>query len=724
MDTILNNLNKEQLDAVINTEGATLVLAGAGTGKTRVLTSKIAYIIKSNLAFPSQILALTFTNKAGNEIKERTALMTGLDVNSMWLGTFHSICARILRQNGNLIGLDTNFLIIDTSEQNSIVKQIFKELDIDSKEFSTKYYVEVISKIKEKIRYNTDELYRFNEVFDLYNERLKKENMCDFSDLLLYTIKLLTEHKDIREYYSNKFKYILIDEYQDTNKIQNTLLKLISGLEDNKSNINITCVGDDDQSIYGWRGAEIKNILDFKKDFKNAKIFKLERNYRSTQNILNVAYDVISNNKNRHEKKLYTNIKDYNDKVIIINSNDVKKESINIANEIEQLKKKDNINYKDFAILVRASYQTRIIEDIFLKYEIPYIIIGGLKFYERKEIKDCIAYLRLINNKEDNFAFERIINTPKRGIGLSTIDKIKNFSIENNLSYLKSAEYCVSNGTIKGKTSIEIINFIKNINYWSNISKTTKLKDLMDMVLKTIKYKEFLEKDDEIKNKFDNIDEFLNTLNDFDNISDFLEYTSLVNDNNERKIIDAVNIMTIHSAKGLEFDNVFLPNWQEGVFPSPKSVEEGHIEEERRLAYVAITRAKRRLYISNSKYKTTDGNTIVNIEESEFLKEIKNSDSIEIIDNVIENNYSNYYQYNRYNKYNYSDNNYNNYNNYNSYNKYNNSSSFTTLKAPLKKCFHKKFGYGYIKKEDGDKLTITFEKYGEKVILKSFVEIY
>lgn len=716
MDTILNSLNKEQLDAVINTEGPTLVLAGAGTGKTRVLTSKIAYIIKSNLAFPSQILALTFTNKAGNEIKERTALMTGLDVNSMWLGTFHSICARILRQNSNLIGLDTNFLIIDTSEQNSIVKQIFKELDIDSKEFSTKYYVEVISKIKEKIKYNTDELYKFNEVFDLYNERLKKENMCDFSDLLLYTIKLLTEHKDIREYYSNKFKYILIDEYQDINKIQNTLLKLISGLEDNKSNINITCVGDDDQSIYGWRGAEIKNILDFKKDFKNAKIFKLERNYRSTQNILNVAHNVISNNKNRHEKKLYTSIKDYNDKVVIINSNDVKKESINIANEIEQLKKKDNINYKDFAILVRASYQTRIIEDIFLKYEIPYIIIGGLKFYERKEIKDCIAYLRLINNKEDNLAFERIINTPKRGIGLSTIDKIKNFSIKNNLSYLKSAEYCVSNGTIKGKNSIEIINFIKNINYWSNISKTTKLRDLMDMVLKTIKYKEFLEKDDEIKNKIDNIDEFLNTLNDFDNISDFLEYTSLVNDNNERKIIDAVNIMTIHSAKGLEFDNVFLPNWQEGVFPSPKSVEEGHIEEERRLAYVAITRAKRRLYISNSRYKY-DGDNLINIEESEFLKEIKNSDSVEIIDNVIENNYSNYYQYNKYDQYN------NDYSNYDNYTNYSNSLNITTVNNQLKKCFHNKFGYGYIKKEDGDKLTIVFEKCGEKVILKSFVDI-
>ena len=723
MDTILNNLNKEQLNAVINTEGPTLVLAGAGTGKTRVLTSKIAYIIKSSLAFPSQILALTFTNKAGNEIKERTALMTGLDVNSMWLGTFHSVCARILRQNGNLIGLDTNFLIIDTSEQNSIVKQIFKELDIDSKDFSTKYYVEVISKIKEKIKYNIEGLYKFDEVFDLYNERLKKENMCDFSDLLLYTIQLLTEHKDIREYYSNKFKYILVDEYQDTNKIQNVLLKLISGLEDNKNNINITCVGDDDQSIYGWRGAEIKNILDFKKDFKNAKIFKLERNYRSTQNILNVAYDVISNNKNRHEKKLYTNIKDYNDKVIIINSNDVKKESINIANEIEQLKKKENINYKDFAVLVRASYQTRVIEDTFLKYEIPYVIVGGLKFYERKEIKDCIAYLRLINNKEDNLAFERIINTPKRGIGLSTVDKIKNFSIENNLSYFKSAEFCVSNGTIKGKTSIEIINFIKNINYWSNISKTTKLKDLMGMVLNTIKYRDFLEKDDEIKNKLDNIDEFLNTLNDFNSISDFLEYTSLVNDNNERNVIDAVNIMTIHSAKGLEFDNVFLPNWQEGVFPSPKSVEEGHIEEERRLAYVAITRAKRRLYISNSKYKNIDGDTIVSIEESEFLKEIKNSDSIEVIDNVVENNYSNYYQYNRYNKYNYSDNNYNDYNNYNSYNKYNNSNSFTTLKAPLKKCFHKKFGYGYIKKEDGDKLTIAFEKYGEKVILKSFVEL-
>ena len=737
MQEILNKLNKEQIEAVLYNDGPMLVLAGAGTGKTRVLTSKIAYIIKSNLAYPSQILAVTFTNKASNEMKERVSLMLNLDVSTMWLGTFHSIAVRVLRQYGDLINIDKNFTIIDQSEQTSLVKQIMKDLNIDIKEYPPKQYVDAIARRKDKISNNYD-LFMFEDIFNKYQDKLKKSNMCDFSDLLLYNIELLSKHKEVKEYYNNKFKYILIDEYQDTNLIQNEWLKLIS--DTNNKNLNITCVGDDDQSIYGWRGAEIKNILKFKNDFKNAKIFKLERNYRSTQNILDAAYSIISNNKYRHEKKLFTNTTDNNNKVNLIKCNSGKQESIYIADEINNLKNKEIVkNYKQIAILVRAGYQTRSLEDIFMKYNIPYIIVGGLKFYERKEIKDCIAYLKIINNLNDDLAFERIINIPKRGIGSTTIDKIRDYSIENNISMFEASTILCNSNIIKGKTKEEIINFIKNINEWHNNIKNISLKSLMQNILMQTKFKEYIEKDDtiEAKNKIDNIEEFVNNLSDFENINNFLEYVSLVNDNNQKNTSDAVNILTIHAAKGLEFDVVFLPNWQEGVFPSPKSIEEKTgLEEERRLAYVAITRAKNNLYISYSKYKY-EGGEFSELEQSRFIKEL-DKNTLNIIDNS--NNSDLYHDYynnkNKYlNKYKNDNFDYNiDYDNYKSLaeqekdkinfkiNSYVNIDNINP-KNVFKKCYHKTFGNGYITKEDGNKLTIVFEKYGEKVILKDFVNI-
>lgn len=743
----MDNLNKEQIEAVLYNDGPLLILAGAGTGKTKVITSKIAYIIKSNMCYPSQILAMTFTNKAANEMKERVDDLTGLDTNSMWIGTFHSIAVRILRQHSNVIGFDNNFIIVDQSEQNTIVKQIMKELDIDQKEYSPKQYVENISRVKDRmVNSSREHLYMFDEVFNRYNERLRKSNMFDFCDLLLNSIEILKTKKEIKEYYNNKFKYIFVDEYQDTNSVQNEFLKLISGIDSN-SKKNITCVGDDDQSIYGWRGAQIKNILKFKNDFSKAKILKLERNYRSTQNILDVSSCIISNNKDRHKKVLYANSGESGERVCLVKCNDVKHEAMYIVDEINRLKSTSAVSdYKQMAILVRAGYQTRVLEDVLLKASIPYIIVGGLKFYERKEIKDCIAYLRLTNNTGDDLSFERIINVPRRDIGSVTIDKIRNVSDEKNISMMDAASELCNSSSIKGKAAEELKGLLNKIRDWKNNVKNISLKDLMKVILSETRFIEFVEKNEDIeaKNKVENIEEFVNTLEEFENISEFLEYVSLVSDNNQKNTIDAVNILTIHSAKGLEFDTVFLPNWQEGVFPSPKSVEENNsTEEERRLAYVAITRAMNRLYISYSKYKYDHGDIAI-LEPSDFIKEIPEK-KLNIIDNSNENYYYNsYYGYKKNydeNKYRFNKTDVNADENYESTaEKRKNSENFRVVSYVnnankvsdvsdnrksfnLQKCFHKKFGYGYIKHEDGDKLTVIFGRGGEKVILRSFVEM-
>lgn len=714
MQEILQNLNKEQLEAVLYNNGPLLLLAGAGTGKTRVLTSKIAYLIKNQMAIPSEILAVTFTNKASNEMKDRVAKMTNLDVGTMWIGTFHSIAARILRIHGELIGLEKDFIIIDQDEQITLIKQIMKELNIDTRD-SPKLYLELISKAKDSTKKVKRDLYLylFDEVFISYRNKMKQMKMCDFSDLLLLNLKLFIEHPDIKEYYNRKFKYVLVDEYQDTNSIQHEWLKLISGVKNNDL-VKITCVGDDDQSIYGWRGAELKNILTFKNDYKKAKILKLERNYRSSKNILEVASSLIANNKDRHSKKLYSNNNKNNEKVKIIIANDSNQEAFFVANEIENLKQNSSeISYKDVGILVRAGYQTRVFEDVFLKYAVPYRVIGGLKFYDRKEIKDCIAYLKFVANRSDSLSFERIINTPRRGVGAITISKINDFANENDLDYITAIENLCTNQLIKGKTKEELLIFTKNVKEWIAESKVASLKNIVQIILVDTGYREFIAKDKDLesKTKLENIEELLNTLNDFSSMDEFLEYVALVSDNNDVAELDSVSIMTIHSAKGLEFDTIFLPNWQEGVFPSPKSTDEkSAIEEERRLAYVALTRAKNRLYISCSRYKYEYGE-ISAIDPSRFIGELPEK-NVEVLDISSDN-----YYYNNY---------YKNKNNYkNSYISTKNDTNRKTTSSSgfVKKCFHKKFGIGYIKKEDGDKLTIVFEKAGEKVIMKSFVEI-
>lgn len=715
MQEILQNLNREQLEAVLYNDGPLLLLAGAGTGKTRVLTSKIAYLIKNQMAMPSEILAVTFTNKASNEMKDRVTRMTNLDVGTMWISTFHSIAARILRIYGELIGLEKDFVIIDQDEQITLVKQIMKEFNIDTKEYSPKLYLESISKAKDSTKKVKQDLYLylFDEVFISYQNKMKYMKMCDFSDLLLLNLKLFKERLDIKEYYNRKFKYILVDEYQDTNSIQHEWLKLISGVERNDL-VKITCVGDDDQSIYGWRGAELKNILTFKSDYKKAKILKLERNYRSSKNILEVASNLIANNKDRHSKKLYSNNDENNEKVKVVVANDSKQEAVFVANEIGNLKQNlPGVSYKDIGILVRAGYQTRVFEDVFLKYAVPYRVIGGLKFYDRKEIKDCIAYLKFIANRSDSLSFERIINTPRRGVGAVTISKISNFAGENNLDYITTIENLCTNQLIKGKTKEELLIFVKNVKEWIVEAKTVSLKNIMQIILVDTGYREFIAKDKDLesKTKLENVEELLNTLSDFSSIDEFLEYIALVSDNNDMAEFDSVSIMTIHSAKGLEFDTVFLPNWQEGVFPSPKSLDEkSTVEEERRLAYVALTRAKNRLYISYSKYKYEYGE-ISAVNPSRFIGELPEK-NVEVLDISSDNYYyDNYYKFR------------NNYKNSYISTKDDAGRKINSSSGLVKKCLHKKFGIGYIKKEDGDKLTIIFEKAGEKVIMKSFVDI-
>lgn len=763
MQEILKNLNKEQLEAVLYNDGPLLLLAGAGTGKTRVLTSKIAYIIKNNLAFPSEILAVTFTNKAANEMRERVATMTNLDVSGLWINTFHSVATRILRLHGDLLGISRDFTIADGDGQLTIVKQLLKELNMNTDDHSPKYYMEAIAKIKDGMGmvsrisgYNFD-YHQIKPLHDAYCRKLRQMNMCDFSDLLNYNITLFNEQKEVREYYNRKFKFILVDEYQDTNYVQHHWLKLITNVTENK-NVHLTCVGDDDQSIYGWRGAELKNILKFTNDYSKAKILKLERNYRSTTDILEAASTLISHNRNRHKKILYSNAKNVAaDRIQMHICNDGKQEAMVAAEEIKKLKKLGKIgSYRDFAILIRAGYQTRIFEDVLLKHGIPYRVVGGLKFYERKEVKDCIAYLKLVNNPSDSVAFERVINVPRRGAGTATLAKIYNFASENDINFLTATRNLCNDGVIKGKTGDKLREFLQLFEYWKTLANQIEVRALMQTIIEDINYRYFLERDGENEAilKQENLDEFLDTLNDFSNLSEFLEHISLVNDEENENTIDSVNLMTIHSAKGLEFDTVFLPNWQEGVFPNPKSADEKkEIEEERRLAYVAITRTKKRLHISYSKYKYDYG-TIVAMEPSRFIRELPEH-ILETVDHstvfqsgdgyargyVYVNDDESAYEYVNNNdygddtkgtKYIAKHTNHFNSNDFIENGKNRNSGKNKQIMdgaiqaaniLSLKKCFHKTFGEGYIKKRDGNRLTIIFKNCGEKTILASFVEM-
>jgi DNA helicase II / ATP-dependent DNA helicase PcrA len=625
----LENLNNAQKEAVLHLDGPLLIVAGAGSGKTRVLTARIAHIIKQKKAFPNQILSVTFTNKAAKEMQNRVSKMLNSTATGLsWLGTFHSICAKLLRKHASAVNLNSNFTIIDTDDQIRLIKNICKAENIDVKQLAPRYVLAIIDKWKNKgfypdeVRINQKDIYEKTilPIYKIYQKKLIDLNSCDFGDLILHVVKILEKNSDIRNLYSKNFKYILVDEYQDTNFIQSKWLNLLT--ENNK---NICCVGDDDQSIYSWRGAEIKNFLDFDKIYENTKVIRLEQNYRSSQNILSVASDLISKNQNRVGKTLTTNMDEGN--LVKLNCfKNGKDEAIGISDEIEKIKNEYSLN--NIAILVRAIFQTREFEERFLKIGLPYRILGGTKFYERAEIKDCVAYLRLVYQTKDDLAFERIVNNPKRSIGDSTLKMIHEYSKKNSVSLEISSRKLLEKNIIKPKTKIGLTIFLDLLNKWKNDLNNQKINHvkLLQIILDESGYSMMLKnkKDLENENRLENIKELLNAMKEFDNLQSFLEHVALATSVDQEWDGQKVNMMTMHAAKGLEFDAVFLPGWEEGLFPHQKSIEEkgqNGLEEERRLAYVGITRAKKHAVISFSMNRFYQGDWIDSM-VSRFIEEL------------------------------------------------------------------------------------------------------
>ena len=626
----LENLNEPQKEAVLHLDGPLLIVAGAGSGKTKVLTSRIANIIKEKKAFPNQILAVTFTNKAAKEMQNRVSNILGSAATGLsWLGTFHSICAKLLRKHASAANLNSNFTIIDTDDQIRLIKNICKAENVDIKQLSPRFILAIIDRWKNKGYYPSEVIINKKDIYEktilplykVYQQKLTDLNSCDFGDLILHTVKILVNYSDIREIYSNNFKYILVDEYQDTNFIQSRWLNLLS-----EKNKNICCVGDDDQSIYSWRGAEIKNFLEFDQVYENTKVIRLEQNYRSSQNILSVASNLIANNQNRVGKTLTTTMEE-GDLVQLNCFKNGKDEAIGVSDEIEK-KIKKKFSYNNVAILVRAIFQTREFEERFLKIGMPYRILGGTKFYERAEIKDCVAYLRLIHQEKDDLAFERIVNNPKRAIGDSTLKNIHEFAKENNLNLERASFKMLEQNLIKPKAKIGLSFFINSLNKWRNdleIKKSNHVK-LLQIVLDESGYSAMLKnkKDLDNENRLENIKELLSAMKEFDNLESFLEHVSLATSVDQEWNGEKVNMMTMHAAKGLEFDVVFLPGWEEGLFPHQKSIEEKGqkgLEEERRLAYVGITRAKQKAIISFSMNRFYQGDWIDSM-ASRFIEEL------------------------------------------------------------------------------------------------------
>ena len=644
----LENLNKAQKEAVLHLDGPLLIVAGAGSGKTKVLTSRIAHIIKTKKAFPGQILSVTFTNKAAKEMQNRVSTILNSEaIGLSWLGTFHSICAKLLRKHAGAVKLTSNFTIIDTDDQVRLIKNICKGENIDIKQLAPKYILSIIDRWKNKGFYPNEVLINKNDIYEktvlplykIYQQKLIDLNACDFGDLILHVVKILEQNLDIRKIYSNNFKYILVDEYQDTNYIQSRWLYLLS-----EKHKNICCVGDDDQSIYSWRGAEIKNFLEFDQVYKNSKVIRLEENYRSSQNILSVASNLIANNQNRVGKTLKTTMEE-GDLVKLNCFKNGKDEATGVSDEIEKnLKKKYSFN--NIAILVRAIFQTREFEERFLKIGMPYRILGGTKFYERAEIKDCVAYLRLIHQPKDDLAFGRIVNNPKRSIGDSTIKLIHEFSKEHKVSLEIASKKLIEQNLIKPKTKIGLSSFLFLIDKCRNdinINKINHIK-LLQLVLDESGYSAMLKnkKDIDNENKLENIKELLSAMKEFDSLESFLEHVALATSIDQDWDGEKVNMMTMHGSKGLEFDVVFLPGWEEGLFPHQKSIEEkgqNGLEEERRLAYVGITRAKKKALISFAMNRFYQGNWIDSmasrfieelpekfLEKNSFFDDVKNDD--------------------------------------------------------------------------------------------------
>ena len=628
IDKLIENLNKEQKEAVLNTEGPNLIVAGAGSGKTRVLTTRLIHIINQKKAWASQILCVTFTNKAAKEMQNRVMNYIKGSTNAVpWLGTFHSISVKLLRRHAEALGYKSNFTILDTDDQKKLIRNIVKGEELDAKKFSPQLIMYHIDQWKNKgllpkdvkIEKSGSIVKSILKVYEIYQKKTRDLNALDFGDLILFCVKLFEEHADIREIYRQHFKYILVDEFQDTNFIQNKWLNLLVNEKQ-----NICCVGDDDQSIYSWRGAEIKNFLTFDQIYKNCKVFKLEQNYRSTKNILATASSLISNNSNRVGKKLWSSANQ--GELVKLNCYKTgKDEAIGISDIIEHnLKKKYSLN--DVSILVRAIYQTREFEERFLQVGIGYRVLGGIKFYERSEIKDAVSYLRIINQKFDDLALERVIGSPRRGVGESTLNQIYLFGNQNKLCLEESIIKLLEKGEFKPKIKTSLTQLINMIHKWRREAKNIKHYDLLKLVLDESGYSSMLKnkKDLENENKLENLKELLRAMQDYDNLQNFLEHVALATSIDQEWEGAKVNLMTMHGAKGLEFDVVFLPGWEEGLFPHQKALEEKGdfaLEEERRLAYVGITRAKKEAYLSFAMKRAYHGDWMDAL-PSRFINEI------------------------------------------------------------------------------------------------------
>ena len=648
---LLDNLNEEQRKAVLDTEGPNLIVAGAGSGKTRVLTTKLAYIISQKKAWPNQILCVTFTNKAAKEMQNRVLnFIKGENSAVPWLGTFHSISVKFLRRHAEAIGFKSNFTILDTDDQKKLVKRICEAENIDAKKISPQFIMAFIDGWKNKgltydqvkIKKNNSLESKILKVYEIYQNKTKDLNAMDFGDLLLFSVKLFENNKDIANIYRKNFQYILVDEFQDTNFIQNKWLNLLVNAKK-----NICCVGDDDQSIYSWRGAEIKNFLTFDKIYPDCKVYKLEQNYRSTKNILETASGLISNNNSRVGKKLWSSAGD--GELVKLNCySNGKEEAQGISDIIENvIKGKYSLN--NVSILVRAIYQTREFEERFLKIGIGYRVLGGIRFYERAEIKDAISYLRIIAQKFDDLALERVIGSPKKGIGPTTIKKIYEFGSKNKLCLEDSIRKLIELDQLKPKIKNAFSKLIKMIEKWRVDSNQMKHYDLLKVILDESGYSLELKnkKDLENENRLENIKELIRAMQDYENLQSFLEHVSLATSIDQEWEGEKINLMTMHAAKGLEFDVVFLPGWEEGLFPHQKSLQEKGdfaLEEERRLAYVGITRAKKEAFLSFAMRRAYQGDWMDAI-PSRFINELPES-NIEKNENL-ENNQNDNFDFNQ-----------------------------------------------------------------------------
>jgi DNA helicase-2/ATP-dependent DNA helicase PcrA len=608
----LADLNQPQQDAVQHHEGPLLVLAGAGTGKTKVLISRIAHLVTYHQIPAYRILAVTFTNKAAKEMKHRLEQL--INPEGIWLGTFHSIAATILRRHSELLDIKSSYTIIDSDDQSRLIKSILKANNIDEKNNPANVISSIIQRWKDNAL-SPDKVtpadltsliyHTAYQIYLEYQTRLHNNNLVDFGDLLMFNIALFNKFPNILSEYQRRFEYILVDEYQDTNIAQYLWLKLLA-----QRNKNICCVGDDDQSIYGWRGAEIGNILRFERDFAGATIIRLEQNYRSNHHIIATASKLISCNRQRLGKQLWTETKS-DHKVQIMHFRDDRDEARYIANEVLLLSSQTALN--NIAILVRAGFQTRMFEECFMNRSIPYQVIGGLRFYERQEIRDIIAYIRVTLQHDDDLAFERIINVPKRAIGETTINSIRVYARENKISLFKAIEHMLAQGLLKNKAKASLEILIQQFKTWHQLLDIKPHDNVVNTIINESGYLEMWKQQNtlEAAGRVENIRELIKALADFNNITEFLEYIGLVNEGYDKTgNTNMVTIMTIHSAKGLEFDCVFLPGWEEGTFPHQRALDEGQtgIEEERRLAYVAITRARKRLYISFANLRRVYGN--------------------------------------------------------------------------------------------------------------------